>query len=103
MLKEDNLVIGFAIGVMAPVLAYLAITYGLEGLGTLGVVGRDGLAFSFRPRTVGIIAICANLIPFKLYGNLRNDNSMRGILIATAIFAIAWFVKYGTELLSGEA
>ncbi len=102
MLREDNLITGFAVGVMLPVLVYLAITYTLEGLAGLGVTGAGGVPFEFRTRTTALISICANLIPFKLYGNLRNDASMRGVLIATAVFAIAWFVKFGIGLLSAE-
>ena len=100
MLREDNIVIGFAVGVMVPVLVYLAITFGLEALNAVGLVGAGGNALSFRPRTTALISICAALLPFRYYASLRNDASMRGVLIATALFAIGWFLKFGTALLN---
>ena len=100
MLREDNIMIGIAIGVTIPVLGYLLVDGLLGLLETLGVRGMGNSIITFKDRTMMLIALCANLIPFWMQSKLRNDNTMRGILIATAIYAIAWFVIYGTEILN---
>lgn len=100
MLREDNIMIGIAIGVTVPVLGYLLVDGLLGLLETLGVRGMGQSIITFKERSMMLIALCANLIPFWFQGKLRNDNTMRGILIATAIYSIAWFIFYGTEILN---
>lgn len=98
MLREDNLVIGFAIGVVLPVLAYLAVDSGIGLLADLGVTGEYGQPIAFRPRTTALVAVCVNLIPFKLYADLRNEASMRGVFAATGVYALMWIYVYGRQI-----
>jgi len=100
MLKEDNIMIGIALGVTIPVLGYLLIDGILGLLETAGIRGFGNAVITFKERTTLLIALCANLIPFWIMSRMRNDNTMRGILIATAIYSIGWFVFYGTEILT---
>jgi len=100
MLKEDNIMIGIALGVTIPVLGYLVIDGILDILESIGVRGIGNTVITFKDRTMMLIALCTNLLPFWMQSKLRNDNTMRGILIATAIYAIAWFVIYGSEILN---
>ena len=100
MLREDNLVIGFAIGVIVPVLAYLAIDLAFDGLAAVGVANDRGVAYGFRPRTLALVAVCCNVLPFRYYNGLRNDASTRGVFLATGIYAVAWLVIYGRALLN---
>jgi len=100
MLKEDNIMIGIALGVTIPVLGYLLLDGLLGLLDSLGIRGIGNTVITFKERTMMLIALCANLIPFWMQSKLRNDNTMRGVLIATAIYAIAWFVIYGSQILN---
>ena len=100
MLKEDNIMIGIAIGITVPVLGYLLLD-GIFGLlDTLEIRGPGQTTISFKERTTMLVSLCANLIPFWIMSKMRNDNTMRGILIATAIYAIGWFVFYGSTILN---
>lgn len=92
--------IGIAIGVTVPVLGYLLLDGILGLLDTLGVRGPGQAVITFKERTTLLISLCANLIPFWMMSKMRNDNTMRGILIATAIYSIGWFVFYGSEILT---
>ncbi len=92
--------IGIAIGVTVPVLGYLMVDGLLGLLETLGVRGMGNSVITFKERSTMLISLCANLIPFWMMSRMRNDNSMRGILIATAIYAIGWFVIYGPQILN---
>ena len=100
MFREDNIVIGFAIGVVVPVLAYLGITSLFEWLDGMGVENPYGQPYAFRDRTTALISVCFNLIPFRIFSTRRFDGSMRGVLVATGIFAIGWIYFYGTAVLN---
>ncbi len=99
MLREDNIMIGIAIGVTIPVLGYLLVDGVLGLLDTMGVRGAENTVITFKERSTMLISLCANLIPFWIMSKMRNDNTMRGILIATAIYAIGWFIIYGPQIL----
>lgn len=92
--------IGIALGVTIPVLGYLLVDGLLGLLETIGVRGFGNSVITFKERTTMLIALCSNLIPFWIMSKMRNDNTMRGILIATAIYAIGWFVFYGSDILT---
>jgi len=100
MLKEDNIMVGIALGVTIPVLGYLLLDGIFGMLDAVGIRGPGQVVITFKERTTLLIALCANLIPFWIMSKMRNDNTMRGILISTAIYAIAWFVLYGSEILN---
>lgn len=53
----------------------------------------------FRERTTGIIAICLNLIPLNAFQKRRAINSMRGVVLATVLYVIAWVVYFGKFIL----
>ena len=102
MFRHNSLVIGFAIGVTVPVLVYLFFGLLFGALASAGVTAPSGEAISFKDRTVVLLAICANLLPFYKFNTRFTEATMRGVLVATAILVIAWFVLYGRALLSGE-
>ena len=102
MLRHNSLVVGFAIGACVPVLAYVLIESALGALGTLGLTGPDGAPIAFQERTLALLAICANLLPFYRFNDRFTEATMRGVLVATAIFVTAWFWVFGRALLSGE-
>ena len=102
MLRQNSLVIGFAIGVCVPVLAYLLLDSALGALGSLGVTGADGAPIEFKQRTLALLAICGNLLPFYRFNNRFTEATMRGVLVATAVFVAGWFWVFGRALLSGE-
>lgn len=102
MLRQNSFVIGFAIGVTVPVLAYLAVETALGAAAGIGLTAPDGSAIGFKERTMALLAICANLLPFYRFNNRFTEATMRGILVATGIYVVAWFYAYGRALLSGE-
>ena len=101
MLREDNLVVGLAMGAVVPVLAYVLLESLQGALFDLGLTAPDGAQIEFRQRTLALLAVCANLGPFFLQSRLRNEKSLRGVVIATAIYAIMWFGVYGPRIFSG--
>jgi hypothetical protein len=52
-----------------------------------------------KQRTLFLLGICLNLIPFQYFRNQRRTQSMRGVGIMTMIYAAAWFVYFASEFL----
>ncbi|MBP7184436.1 MAG: hypothetical protein KBA06_02930 [Saprospiraceae bacterium] len=93
--NKNNFWIGLVIGLAIPVIGYALLLTIFEFLESSGFADSKGLSFNFRVRTLALIGICFNLIPFHLYKNAKYDNSMRGIAVATVIYAMIWFVRFG--------
>ena len=53
----------------------------------------------FRERTIAILAVCLNLIPFQLFKKRRNEKTMQGILIATFIYVFIWIYYFANLML----
>lgn len=95
MLRRDKLLIGFAVGAVLPVLAYFL----LSNLFAV-VAGLTDFPLEFRERTLTLVAVCVNLLPFRAYNGMRATQAMRGVLLATGLYAIAWIVQFGIALLN---
>lgn len=52
------------------------------------------------PKTVAILSICFNLIPFHLFDKKRQTKAMRGIMFSTFILVVLWLFIYGKEALT---
>lgn len=102
MLRHNSFLIGFAVGVTVPVLAYLAVETGLEFLASAGVTGPNGQAVYFKERTLALLAVCANLLPFYKFNSRFTEATMRGVLVATGVLVAGWFWVYGRALLNGD-
>jgi len=99
--SRDTVRNGFALGLAVPV-----VTYGvLLGIYTLmdkaGVFSDVGFADDFRTRTLGLMAICANLFVIQFRRRAYEHEMVRGMLLATMLLVILWFWKYGFNILQG--
>ena len=45
-------------------------------------------------RTIGLLAICTNLIPFEICRRKRYDDTMRGHCFPTLIYVAFWVYKH---------
>lgn len=107
MKKENNsfintqMLIGFAIGVTVPVFGYVIVEFIFEQLTNAGVMNELGSSLSVvkRLRTLAVLAIATNLIPFQLLRGRREFEKMRGILLATFIYAIVWVIYFWDSIL----
>lgn len=52
-----------------------------------------------KRRTLFLLAICLNLIPFQIFRNRRMDKSLRGVGLMTMVYAFAWFIVFASEFL----
>ncbi len=99
MLNRNRLWIGLLIGFLLPTLIFGFLYQIFSLLETRGAASSTGFSENFRERTLAIVAIALNLWPMNLYLRRRWDASMRGVVIATAILALLWVVRFGAQWL----
>lgn len=97
VLDRDSFVLGFGVALVFPVMVYGVLLTLVDALEAL-LVASD-VYLNLRARTVMLVAICCNLIPFHLYQRWGRDNTMRGMVIPTLAFVVYWFWMYGRHLL----
>ena len=51
-------------------------------------------------KTVAILAICFNLLPFHLLDKKKQTRAMRGVLISTFLLAMLWLFLFGKEAIT---
>lgn len=94
MLKQNRIVIGLIIGLLAPFVAYAVIISIYEMGDSQGWFDGSSTTQHFRARTQGLFAIAANLITINIFRRKKHENSMRGVVIATAIYIFIWIAMY---------
>jgi len=99
MLNKNSIPLGLAIGIALPLLAFGLLMLLFHQLEAVGAVSGKGFSPMFRERTTGIIAICLNLAPLSAFQKRRAINSMRGVVLATVLYVIAWVVYFGKYIL----
>ena len=97
-LDRDSFPVGIFIGLVFPIMIYGILLTIYDALEIRLLASDVGFAPDFRFRTLALIAICANLIPFNIYRRWGRDNTMRGMVLPTVGFVIYWFWQYGRHL-----
>ena len=99
-MKKDAIITGIIYGLIGP-LALFGLLWGIFGFIDLKeILPKDStLTSSFRDRTLALVALSINLLFIKLFKKKNQNESMRGIVIATFIAVVIWIVMYGRELL----
>jgi hypothetical protein len=100
MWNKNSLPAGLAIAILLPLIGFIVLYFGYGQLEAAGVVSERGFSNLFRERTSSIIAICLNIIPLNIFQKRRATESMRGVVLATGIYAIIWIVYFGRHILS---
>lgn len=90
ILKKDNFIFGFILGLIAPFVGFAVFKY--TKLGPLNYI--EALQYIFvqpghKLLTAAIsLSLMANAILFTIYINARIDNTAKGIFVATLIYAV---------------
>ena len=85
-----------------PLVGYALILTFFEQLAAAEWLSADTRTIVFRARTMGVLAICLNIIPFRTYQKRWHYDSMRGVVIGTFICVGIWMYQFGGEILSGS-
>jgi hypothetical protein len=98
-MERDSILTGIVLGTIVPVIGYFLLESVFTYLNEIGFLGEAiGEGFMRRVRTIGIMAICCNIIPFEVCRKNRYDETLRGIVFPTLIYVGAWVYKYYTIL-----
>lgn len=98
MFYRNEIWIGLLFGLLLPLCTFIFLFEAFSLLESKGAASGTGLSVNFRERTLAIVAIALNILPLNLYKKRRWDLSMRGVVIATALLAFVWVIRYGIKL-----
>ena len=94
-MEKDSIFTGIIIGMIVPVLGYYAVEGIFNLLMHFGLMEyASGNAVGRRLRTITLLAICFNLIPFNVAKNRYYDQTLRGIVFPTIIYVGLWVYKF---------
>ncbi len=88
---------GFLLGVLTPVVGYALLLVLIEQIEAAGWFPRGG-GSPFHTRTVILIAVCLNVLPFQWYQRCKYTQTMRGIVFATLVASGVWLYFFAREL-----
>jgi hypothetical protein len=95
MMEKNSIMTGLVLGAIIPVVGFYLMEQIVNLLATKGILAEiAGEGLMRRLRTVGLIAICFNLIPFEYCRKYRLDDTMRGIVFPTLVYVGFWIYKY---------
>lgn len=95
MFERDRFPFGASLGLLFPLIGLgLAWLLGMLWTG----MAPDASVPPVRERTLVLLAICLNLIPFRAFNRRRAMSSLRGVVTVTVLWAFAWIILYFKEL-----
>ena len=100
LFEKDNFWIGLAVGVAVPFVGYALLLTVFEQLESAGILSPEGFSVNFRQRTLGIVAICLNIISVNLFQRNKATNSVRAVATATIVYVFVWLIIFGKDLFS---
>lgn len=83
-------IIGFLVPLGGALIAYAIF----DLLGRLVYGGDTTMTATFEPRTVTLIGLIFNLIPFHYFLRRSEYNTVRGLILPTFIYAFAWLFYF---------
>lgn len=92
------MITGMLSGTLLPIVAYALFILLQDTLVNTGVMPQEWGVSKSLERTIGILAICSNLLLIHYFNNNRSTNAMRGLIFPTIAFVVIWFIRYGREL-----
>jgi hypothetical protein len=100
-MEKNSILMGIVLGAIVPVIGFFCLEQLFDFLSLKGVIAEAvGEGLMKRLKTVGLIAICFNLIPFEICRSKRYDETLRGIVFPTLIYVGFWVYKYSYVLFS---
>lgn len=87
--------IGLLVGIAIPVVGYAITMMVFEQLGKVGYMHVSTKGFSLmQTRTMWVIGIMFNLIPFQYFKFKKAERAMNGVLMMTILSIIVWIIYY---------
>ena len=101
MFEKNEIKSGLILGLAFPLIGFIISYLVLVGIPAPQFISFEGIVPNFRARTILIVAICLNIIPFRIFTGKRFTDSMRGVILATFGWAFLWVILYKDILFGG--
>ncbi len=87
--------IGILLGIAVPIVGYAVTLMVFEQLAKMGIVQSYMGQFSpAQSRTIWVIGIMFNLIPFQYFKVKKAERAMTGVLMMTIVAVVIWVIYY---------
>ena len=97
MMDKNSIFTGLVLGAVVPVLGFIVVEFIFSLLIQVNLMEYvDGSGTSRRMRTLALIGICSNLVPFHIARRNKWDNTMRGIVFPTLLYVGFWLYQFGS-------
>ncbi len=95
MIEKNSIIFGILLGAVVPVLGFMFVELLFDVLTYFNLMEAVSPSSSNRRmRTLTLLALCFNLIPFNISKKYRWEETMRGMIIPTVIYAGAWIYMF---------
>lgn len=95
-MKKNTVVFGLLFGILSPIFGFFLV----EALFDL-YAEYKGEYGDWRLRTLAVIALCFNLIPFHLFKSQHFDQALRGVVLPTIVYVFLWVFYFWAEIFPG--
>lgn len=100
-LKQNTVVAGLIWGVLIPFVGVALLMVVDETIADMKILLPNNTVYGGqKTRTLYLLAICLNLIPFQIYRNRKMDKGLRGVSIPTMLYAAAWFIYFAASIMN---
>lgn len=94
-MEKNSFMMGIVLGAIVPVLGFVLVEFIFNTLVSVGwMQDASSSGADRRFRTILLLSIISVLVPFHYAKNRRWDETMRGIMIPTLIYVLAWVYKF---------
>jgi len=95
MKDKNSIPIGLLVGAVVPIIGYIFFESIFDTLEYTSIIEEaSGSSIVRRERTIILLAICCNLLPFNYCMKRRWNNTMRGVIFPTLLYVSGWLYKY---------
>jgi hypothetical protein len=93
-LLRDKKWVGALVGLVVPFVAFALLLMLNDWLEASKFRLPGNQTFAFDEKTLYVLAVCANLLPFRFYRLRRLDDTLTGIVLPTLVYVALFFVWY---------
>lgn len=86
--------VGALVGLLVPFVSFAVLLMFNGWLDNSGVKLPGNQSLAFDEKTIFVLAVCINLIPFGMYRKRRLDEAMAGVILPTLLYVSVYFVWY---------
>ena len=99
-LRQNTVILGLLWGLVIPLVGVAVLMMIDETITDMNIpLPNNNVYTGQKTRTLYLLGICLNLIAFQIYRNRKMDAALRGVGLATMIYAIAWFAYFASSIM----